>query len=448
MKFPLSIDYISKIKKQIGVDTLNNATIREIVQISTIIQKEVDNEPLIRFDKGIPGLPPFEIGVDAEIKALKNGIAAIYPNVEGISDAKEQMSIFYKKFMNLNIGSELCFPVSGSLQGSFASFIVLSKIDAKKKKILFVDPGFQVQKQQCEVLSVDYDTINLPEIRGNKFEKILKGYFETGLYSAILYSNPNNPTWLCLSDVELKVIGELSNQFDIIVIEDLAYFGMDFREDYFTGQEPFMPSITKYTSNYILLFSSSKIFSYAGQRIAMLALSENLYKKEYINLSNTFKNISFGKALINETLDSISSGTCHSAQYAFAAMLQSINNGNKDCINALKKYEKHAKLTKNIFLKYGFDVLYNDDLGRPLADGFYYTIYHPKLDSEELLHSLLQVGVTAISLKIAGSKEDKGIRICVSQIKDEQIELLDARLSMINSIKEKFETNEVVIHYQ
>src|ERR1035437_3240988 len=171
MKFPLSIDYISKIKKQIGVDTLNNATIREIVQISTIIQKEVDNEPLIRFDKGIPGLPPFEIGVDAEIKALKNGIAAIYPNVEGISDAKEQMSIFYKKFMNLNIGSELCFPVSGSLQGSFASFIVLSKIHAKKKKILFVDPGFQVQKQQCEVLSVDYDTINLPEIRGNKFEK-------------------------------------------------------------------------------------------------------------------------------------------------------------------------------------------------------------------------------------------------------------------------------------
>ena len=53
-----------------------------------------------------------------------------------------------------------------------------------------------------------------------------------GKISSILYSNPNNPTWMCLNEEELAIIGELSRKYDVIVIEDLAYFGMDFRKDY------------------------------------------------------------------------------------------------------------------------------------------------------------------------------------------------------------------------
>ena len=30
---------------------------------------------------------------------------------------------------------------------------------------------------------------------------------------------------------ELQIIGELANQYDIIILEDLAYFAMDFRKD-------------------------------------------------------------------------------------------------------------------------------------------------------------------------------------------------------------------------
>jgi hypothetical protein len=53
-----------------------------------------------------------------------------------------------------------------------------------------------------------------------------------------------------------------------VVIEDLAYFGMDFRKDISKpGVPPYQPTIAKYTDNYILLISTSKVFSYAGQRI-------------------------------------------------------------------------------------------------------------------------------------------------------------------------------------
>ena len=59
---------------------------------------------------------------------------------------------------------------------------------------------------------------------------------------------------------ELKIIGELATKYDVIVMEDLAYFGMDFRRDMSKpGKAPFQPTVTKYTSNYVLFISSSKI---------------------------------------------------------------------------------------------------------------------------------------------------------------------------------------------
>ena len=83
----------------------------------------------------------------------------------------------------------------------------------------------------------------------------------------LIYSNPNNPAWICLTDDELKTIGELATKYDVIVLEDLAYFAMDFRVDLSKPYEPpFQPSVAKYTDNYIMHISGSKAFSYAGER--------------------------------------------------------------------------------------------------------------------------------------------------------------------------------------
>ena len=74
-------------------------------------------------------------------------------------------------------------------------------------------------------------------------------------------------------------------KYDVIVIEDLAYFGMDFRKDYSNpGLPPYQPTIGRYTDDYIILISSSKIFSYAGQRIGMMAISDHLFDRHYPDL--------------------------------------------------------------------------------------------------------------------------------------------------------------------
>ena len=68
-------------------------------------------------------------------------------------------------------------------------------------------------------------------IEADKLKEKLESYLKKGNISAVIYSNPNNPSWICLKDEELKIIGELATQYDVIVLEDLAYFAMDFRQD-------------------------------------------------------------------------------------------------------------------------------------------------------------------------------------------------------------------------
>ena len=80
----------------------------------------------------------------------------------------------------------------------------------------------------------------------------------------------------------LAIIGRLATQYDVIVMEDLAYFCMDFRRDMgHPFEPPYAPTVARYTDNYILMLSSSKIFSYAGQRMALTCISDKLFEKHY-----------------------------------------------------------------------------------------------------------------------------------------------------------------------
>ena len=112
-----------------------------------------------------------------------------------------------------------------------ASFLTCSQCDKKKDTVLFIDPGFPVQKMQLQVMGVKYETFDVYDYRGDKLGAKLESYLSKGNICAIVYSNPNNPSWICLREEELQVIGTLATKYDVIVMEDLAYFAMDFRKD-------------------------------------------------------------------------------------------------------------------------------------------------------------------------------------------------------------------------
>ncbi len=318
------------------------------------------------------------------------------------------------------------------MQGTYSAFLAAGNIDQQKNTALFIDPGFPVQKQQMMVLGLKYETFDIFNFRGEKLRDKLESLLSKGNINSIIYSSPNNPSWICFTEEELEIIGHLADKYDVIVMEDLAYFGMDFRRDFSKpGEPPFQPTVAKYTDNFMLFISSSKIFSYAGQRIGLMVISDSLFDREYPYLQQRFSAPTFGSTIILRILYSISSGTSHSAQYALAAMLKAVNDEKFDFVAGVREYGEKAKEMKRLFLENGFDIVYKTDLDEPIADGFYFTISYPGMTGNELVANLLYYGISAIALDNTGSEEE-GIRACVSFVKRSQIPELEERLKAFN----------------
>ena len=428
---PIKRELIDGLIKELGIQDFAKATIREVKQVASLAEQQSGVE-FIKMEMGIPGLPAAQVGVDAQVKALQQGIAHSYPNIQGLQELKEQASRFVKAFINIDINPEGCIPVCGSMQGTFASFLTCSQADKKKDTVLFIDPGFPVQKMQLQVMGVRYETFDVYDYRGEQLAPKLESYLSKGNICAIVYSNPNNPSWICFNEDELKAIGELATKYDAIVMEDLAYFAMDFRKDLSTPfQPPYQASVARYTDNYMLLISGSKAFSYAGERIGVTCISDKLYHRTYPDLAARYEQLPFGPVFSTRMLYALSSGTSHSAQYAMAAMLKAAADGAYDFRKEIAVYGQRAHKLKEIFCKHGFHIVYDKDLDEPIADGFYFTIGYRGYTSGELAHELMYYGVSAICLITTGSHQE-GLRVCTSFIEDHQYEQLDERMAIFH----------------
>lgn len=425
---PINNEVVFRKIKDSGLASVGKATIRELVRLVNEIEAAT-GEQFVRMEMGVPGLEPASIGIEAEIKALRSGVASKYPMIDGIPPLKKEIARFVKNFINIDVDEKYCLPTVGSMQGGMASFLVANRCVAGKNKTLFIDPGFPVQKQQLRVLGMGFETFDVYNYRGPKLREKLESYLSKGEIATILYSNPNNPSWICFSEEELQIIGELATKYDVVVVEDLAYFAMDFRKDLSKpGVAPYQASVANYTNNYMLLISSSKAFSYAGQRIGMLVVSTALANRQFPDLKRYFSSDIFGYAMVYGAVYSLSSGTCHSAQYGLAAILKAVNDGEFDFVESVKAYEVRAKQMKQLFVENGFKLVYDMDEGQPLADGFYFTLSYPGFSGDQLIEELLYYGISAISLTITGSERAEGLRACVSQVSEKQIPVLEQRL--------------------
>ena len=429
MNTPISKALVDGLISKFGIQDFAKATIREVKQVAAFAEKESGTE-FIKMEMGIPGLPAAKVGVDAQVKSLQDGIANLYPDIQGLPELKQQASRFVKAFINVDINPEGCVPVCGSMQGTFASFLTCSQADKKKDTVLFIDPGFPVQKMQLQVQGVKYETFDVYDYRGEKLRNKLESYLSNGNICAIVYSNPNNPAWICMTDDELRIIGDLANKYDVIIMEDLAYFAMDFRQDLSTPfQAPYQPSVAHYTDNYILLISGSKAFSYAGERIGVTCISNHLFHRHYDDLSARYEGLPFGLVFSTRMLYALSSGTSHSAQHAMAAMLKAACDGEYNFRNEIIVYGQRAHKLKEIFKRHNFYIVYDKDQDQPIADGFYFTIGYPGMTSGQLDHELMYYGVSAICLITTGSHQE-GLRVCTSFIQDHQYKQLDERMAI------------------
>lgn len=412
-----------------NVSDLSSATIGEVLLVAQYLEKK-SGIPFIRMDQGAPGLPINRYGVEAEKRALDSGVGSQYPAAAGIKELKDAASRFIKAFIDIDIDPLGCIPTTGSVVGSFGSFVACTQRIPGKDKILLLDPGFPILKAQLRIIGVEWRTFDLFNCRGAKLlGSRLEEELAKGDIAAIIYSNPNNPAWICLEEEELEAIGKLATKYDAIVMEDLAYFCMDYRKDLSHPFEaPFLPTVAKYTDNYILLLSASKIFSYAGQRIALCCVSDKLFNRQYPALAQRYCDAGvFGVTLTASILYMITSGCTATTQFGYAEMLNLSCDGKINFVEDTREYERRAHRMKEIFLRHGFHIVYDRDVTMDVGDGFFFTIGYGGFSSSELAIELMYYGVSCISLSTTGSKQN-GVRACVSRMKEEQYEILDERM--------------------
>lgn len=412
-----------------NISDLSKATIGEVLLTAQYLENKT-GIPFVRMDQGSPGLPANRVGIEAEKRALDSGVASQYPAAAGVPELKQAASRFVKAFINVDISPRSCVPTTGSVAASFACFIACTQRIPGKDKVLFIDPGFPIQKSQLRVLGVEWREFDIYPYRGaEKLRSRLEEELASGEIAAIIYSNPNNPAWICLDEGELQVIGELATKYDAVVLEDLAYFCMDYRKD--LGHpfcEPYLPTVARYTDNYILMLSSSKIFSYAGQRIAMACISDRLFEKQYPALAQRYKDAGvFGVSLTASILYMITSGCTSTTQYAYAEMMNQACDGKIDFVEDTREYARRAARMKEIFLSHGFHIVYDRDVDDKVGDGFFFTIGYDGLSGDELVVELMHYGVSGISLSTTGSHKE-GVRACTSRMREELYPVLDERM--------------------
>jgi aspartate/methionine/tyrosine aminotransferase len=426
---PLDRDSVGRIIERQHFD-LRSASIREMNKLVNGIEEELDFR-FIRMEFGIPGLTVDPVALDAETEALRDKhVGHVYAPFDGVPALKEEAARFVKLFMNVDVPSSCCVPTVGAMEGCFAGLALAAEFKRGRRTVICLDPGFPVNKLQIRFLGLERESIDFYDHRGDKLVQAVEERVKQGDVCAILWSSPNNPSWIVLKESELEGLGRICDKYDVMAIEDLAYFGMDVRHDYTKpGEPPYQPTILRYTDNGICIVSSSKMFSYAGQRIAISILSPELMEKDAPDMVERLGTSNVGHAFVHGVLYPIAACVPESPQYGLLALLREVNGGNPRLFWPAMEYSRRARIMKKLFLDNGFTLVYDNDLGEPLADGFYFTIAYPNFDDgADLLMELLHYGISAITLETTGSCRTEGLRACVSLVGDDQFETLRSRL--------------------
>ncbi len=411
---PLPAELITQCLNHLGFNPRRLA-IRELVKLANDLE-EAAKLRFIRMEFGIPNLPTPQVAIEAECRAIREcDSQRIYPPFDGIPELKQAGVRFIKDFLNIELPPEVIIPTCGAMQGGFVSQVLGVRMLPGRDTVLFLDPGFPVNRLQARFFGLKAESVDFYDFRGEKLVREVERRVSQGHIGSVIWSSPNNPAWVCLTQEELDGLAEVSNKHDVLLIEDMAYFGMDLRQDYLTpGREPYVPTVAHKGKNWVMLLSGSKLFSFAGSRVGVLAIAPELAHRRFPALEEHYATTHFLHAFIHGGIYSSTAGVNHGGQYGLAALLNAACEGETSFRKNVEEYSGRAKWLKECFLRHGFKLVYDNDLGEPIGDGFYFTVSYPGFDGPELLLELLRYGVSMITLQITGSTRSEGLRACVS----------------------------------
>ena len=251
------------------------SVIRELLKLT--------NKPgIISFAGGLPDpeVFPYEFFNEAvkEIMDKKGRVALQYGPTEGLMELKEEFLKFLLNQEGIKAKPENILITTASQQA--LDLVGRLFIDASDP-VLVELPSYMGGLQVFKSYGADFVGIKMNEdgIIVSELEEKLQWLKNQDEHYKFVYLVPDfqNPSGVTLSEKKRKMIVEISEKYNVAIIEDSPY-----RQIRFEGKEPKMlykiDKETKNTDNIISLFTMSKTFA-PGLRIGIVLAHENIIRK-------------------------------------------------------------------------------------------------------------------------------------------------------------------------
>jgi aspartate/methionine/tyrosine aminotransferase len=409
--YPLNLEQIGiRLPEELDVPTVNI--------IATEIKKKYGLE-VVPLHMGVPGIPAPEVIKQAQIKAIQDGLDERYC-LEGNQELIAELATYYQQRIGVEVDRDSIVIVNGGMEAGSFCFDVLGHRD-ERRRVLFITPGFRQSYDRLKSCGLAPITVSMNEEPG--FIPAIEQQVKRQNPSLIVLSDPNNPTGKVLSDEELAGLAQICNNddYDVVCAVDDAYLELNYRQRSHRH-------LMELTPRAISLWSASKIYSQAGNRVGAIVGQRELMRREYPRLLDRFGTPSIGGAL-KRLQHNANVNPNSPAQAGVAAGLAHDNNHHYQICQRVKQiYHQRIEQLKQLCSEQGFELPYEP------GGAIYLAVDHPRTkDGNDLARKLLSVGVSSVPLAIFLGPR-RGVRFSVSKLDEEASRRLGEALAAFNSI--------------
>ena len=268
-------------------DRMVNAPLSKIREVIAYAGKlEAQGKRIVHLEIGEPDFNTPDHIVRACKKAMDEG-KMHYGPVTGIAELRAAVAAHYNKLYGSSYTPDEVIITTGVEQGIFLSMnAYLNPGD----EILVPDPGYLCyftlpHIAGAEAVSYPLDEKDDFQLKAEELEKLV-----TPRTKAILLNSPSNPCGSMLDESSLRIVADLAERHNLLVISDEVYADMVYGGKKYCSAAS-LPSLKK---RLIVLHGFSKYFAMMGWRLGYLlcdrALIDPLMRLNFYNLScpNTF----------------------------------------------------------------------------------------------------------------------------------------------------------------
>jgi aspartate aminotransferase len=219
---------------------------------------EAQGRSVIHLEIGEPDFPTPAHVVEAGKKALDDGVTKYGPP-PGFPEFREAIAAHVSRTRGISVDAEQVCVVPG---GKPILFFTMTALLEQGDEVIYPDPGFPIYESMIRFLGARPIPIPLLESRGFSFDLDVLADRLSANTKMLILNSPSNPTGGVIGMEDLRAIGDLCRERDVMILSDEIYsqIAYDSKPASIVGCEGMLEKT-------IILDGFSKSYSMTGWRL-------------------------------------------------------------------------------------------------------------------------------------------------------------------------------------